>query len=177
MRSSSMSNVTTELREPPLQRTRARGKVRTWLISLAVTTLCAAGIWYGIIQPRLQKDQAATHPRAASFNQAMPVGVATVNQGDLQIILRGLGTVNPLATVTVRAHGFGITCSFSIQGACARHGSRSWAPGRFGEAGRRSGWWRSRSVRTSRPGPPVHPGSTAPGGCRASSTPAARSRR
>jgi multidrug efflux system membrane fusion protein len=97
-----MSNVTTELREPPLQRTRGRGKVRTWLISLAVTALCAAGIWYGIIQPRLQKDQAVTHPRAASFNQAMPVGVATVNQGDLQIILRGLGTVNPLATVTVR---------------------------------------------------------------------------
>jgi multidrug efflux system membrane fusion protein len=97
-----MSNVTTELREPPLQRTRGRGKVRTWLISLAVTALCAAGIWYGIIQPRLQKDQAVVNPRAASFNQAMPVGVATVHQGDLQIILRGLGTVNPLATVTVR---------------------------------------------------------------------------
>jgi membrane fusion protein, multidrug efflux system len=97
-----MSEVTTEVRHPPLQRVRRRGRVRTWLISIAVTALCAAGIWYWIIQPRLQKDQKVVNPRAAALNQAMPVGVAEVHQGDLQIILRGLGTVNPLATVTVR---------------------------------------------------------------------------
>jgi membrane fusion protein, multidrug efflux system len=97
-----MSEVTTEVRQPPLQRVRHGSRVRTWLISLAVTALCAVGIWYGIIQPRLQKDQAVANPRAAFANQAMPVGVADVHQGDLQIILRGLGTVNPLATVTVR---------------------------------------------------------------------------
>jgi membrane fusion protein, multidrug efflux system len=97
-----MSNLTTEVEQPVIQRTRRRGRVRTWLISLTLIALCGVGAWFWIIQPHLQQVKASTNTRRAASSQAVPVGVATVNQGDLQIIFRGLGTVTPLATVTVR---------------------------------------------------------------------------
>ena len=41
--------------------------------------------------------------RRGMINQgAQPVGVATVQRGDVQVVLNALGTVTPLATATVR---------------------------------------------------------------------------
>ena len=82
-----------ELRSRPGRRPRLRQGVAV----IAVAALAAAGIYL-----------AAKHsgqPTAARFANAgpLPVGVAPVTRGDMPITLTGLGTVTPLATVTVQS--------------------------------------------------------------------------
>ncbi|MGH7112033.1 MAG: MdtA/MuxA family multidrug efflux RND transporter periplasmic adaptor subunit [Stellaceae bacterium] len=63
-----------------------------WLLVLAVIAGLAA-----LIVPRLTRQ-----PTRARFVPPVPVGVATVKAGDMPVTLSGLGTVTPLATVTVK---------------------------------------------------------------------------
>ena len=63
-----------------------------------------AAVWYWVVSPHLGQiiQQQQSGRRRGFMNQAMPVGVADVQTGDLPIVLKGLGTVTPLATVTVK---------------------------------------------------------------------------
>jgi multidrug efflux system membrane fusion protein len=82
----------TDRTPPPRRRSRLRNLL--WLVLLAVAV--AAVVWYV-----LRHQQAATTGRTISSGP-MPVGTATVQKGDMPITVAALGTVTPLATVTVR---------------------------------------------------------------------------
>lgn len=82
-------------RQPAVERpVRRRGPVRIllWLLVLVVLAGLAA-----LIVPHL-----ARKPTRTRFIPPVPVGVATVKAGDMPVTLSGLGTVTPLATVTVK---------------------------------------------------------------------------
>src|SRR5579863_4360421 len=79
-------------RSPPPRRSRLRGLL--WLILLVV--IVAGVVWYV-----LHRQQPAAPGRFPS-GAPMPVGTATVQKGDMPITVAALGTVTPLATVTVR---------------------------------------------------------------------------
>jgi multidrug efflux system membrane fusion protein len=78
-------------------------RLRTLLgIGLGLAIVAGAG-WY-ISQPG-SAPPAARQSGGGRFGagMAVPVGLATAAKGDVPIIVRALGTVNPLATVTVRS--------------------------------------------------------------------------
>jgi membrane fusion protein, multidrug efflux system len=62
-----------------------------------------AAVWFWVIRPRSsQQPQPAQFGRHAFMNSVMPVGIAVAEKGDVPIVFEGLGTVTPLATVTVK---------------------------------------------------------------------------
>ncbi|MDR3535492.1 MAG: MdtA/MuxA family multidrug efflux RND transporter periplasmic adaptor subunit [Acetobacteraceae bacterium] len=85
------------LHTPVVRRSRMRGRV---LLLLAIAAGAGAG-WY------LWTRHAAQPTGRAGAGRAMqappqPVGAATIDKGDVRIVLNELGTVTPLATVTVK---------------------------------------------------------------------------
>jgi multidrug efflux system membrane fusion protein len=86
------------IRPAPMTRTRRRGLWRPlgWVLLLL---LLAAGLAY-LLYSR-QAAQPARTGRAATATLS-PVAVAQVAKGDMPIVFTGLGTVTPLATVTVK---------------------------------------------------------------------------
>jgi multidrug efflux system membrane fusion protein len=78
---------------PPRRRSRLRGLL--WLLLLAV--IVGAVVWYVL----RSGHQTAPAGRFANGGP-MPVGTATVQKGDMPVIVNALGTVTPLATVTVK---------------------------------------------------------------------------
>jgi multidrug efflux system membrane fusion protein len=98
---------------PPPPRRRWFGRV---VLLLVIVLLVAAG-WHWWLGPHLNPPPSAANasnpagvaPRGAAggrgrFQMAgpQPVGAATVTKGDIDITLNALGTVTPLATVTVQ---------------------------------------------------------------------------
>src|SRR5215471_11057652 len=77
-------------------RTRRSG-LATRLLVIAVA-IAIAGLIVWKLQPAPQRN----FGRFGGPNQALPVGVATAMSGDLDVSLNALGTVTPLATVTVK---------------------------------------------------------------------------
>ena len=88
------------LRPPPAPggktAVRPRRRLRRWL--LPGLLLLAAGL----IAWRLLAPAPAPAPAGRAALPPQPVGVATAALGDIRIWLDGIGTVNPLATITVR---------------------------------------------------------------------------
>jgi multidrug efflux system membrane fusion protein len=78
-----------------------RSRWRAWLIGLILILLAAGTAWYFWPRPATAPAGRAGNGRAG---QAPPqlVGSATADTGDIRIILNELGTVTPLATVTVK---------------------------------------------------------------------------
>jgi membrane fusion protein, multidrug efflux system len=76
---------------PPRQ---SRGRRLLWLLLLAL--IVGAVVWWVV-----RHHQSASTGRFTSTGP-MPVGTATVQTGDMPIIDNALGTVTPLATVTVQ---------------------------------------------------------------------------
>jgi multidrug efflux system membrane fusion protein len=71
-------------------------------IGFGIAVVVAAG-WYITTQMSAPQQQANTG-RGGRFGQGQPtpVGIATAAKGDIPIVIRALGTVTPLATVTVK---------------------------------------------------------------------------
>ncbi|HLJ63866.1 MAG TPA: efflux transporter periplasmic adaptor subunit, partial [Stellaceae bacterium] len=100
-----MDRVAPEIGPPPSSgedhkviRRRPWGRVVTGLVVLA---LIAGGAAWWFFRPHGPAAPAKTGGRFAS-GAVMPVGAATAVKGAMKVTLDGLGTVTPLATVTVR---------------------------------------------------------------------------
>jgi membrane fusion protein, multidrug efflux system len=80
-----------------------KSKARAQLLGFGLILFALAALWFFVIRPREgQRQQPAALGRHASMNSVMPVGIAVAGKGDIPITLEGLGTVTPLATVTVK---------------------------------------------------------------------------
>lgn len=105
--------VSTELvQERAVSRTRIRRPRLRWgriLVGLVVLALIAYGVYRAV---------APSHAPSAGPGQGgngksrqlppQPVGAAAIGRGDIRVILNGLGTVTPLATVTVKTQISGL---------------------------------------------------------------------
>ncbi|HBK04976.1 MAG TPA: multidrug transporter subunit MdtA [Acetobacteraceae bacterium] len=95
----------TRLKPPPTSRaTPAAPRSRTgyWVLTLLIVAGLGGGGWHLWAQ-----HQAAQAPKAATSGRGgsaapQPVGFATVDKGDIRIVLNELGTVTSLDTVTVQ---------------------------------------------------------------------------
>jgi membrane fusion protein, multidrug efflux system len=99
-----MNDRLTELQPSPLPRQRApmsrsRRKLIQWIGGVAVLALVSSAVWFW-----LSHRPPDTAGASARFGARMTttVGVTAVTKGDIPIFLSGLGTVTPLATVTVK---------------------------------------------------------------------------
>ncbi len=88
--------------QPPAPAQRRRGGFG-WLVLLAIVAgLGWAG--YRYLWPRIEalRGGGAGEARRSPAGAPQPVGAATVGAGDMQVVLTGIGTVTPLATITVQ---------------------------------------------------------------------------
>ena len=91
---------------PSLSLPPRRGR-RRWLWLLLLAAAVGVAVWYYTHQapkPATQTaSQAASQPAASrgAATPPQPVGAATVDTGDIRVVLNELGTVTPLATVTI----------------------------------------------------------------------------
>jgi multidrug efflux system membrane fusion protein len=82
-----------------------------WLFwVLLVLAIIGAVAWY-YARPESQPKTAGR----SQFGGPVPVGVATVQKGDMPVTLTGLGTVTPLATVTVKTQINGYLTQVAFQ--------------------------------------------------------------
>ena len=88
-----------------------RGSRLRWLFwVLLVLAIIGATVWY---YPR-PESQPKTGGRG-QFGGPVPVALATVQKGDMPVTLTGLGTVTPLATVTVKTQINGYLTEVAFQ--------------------------------------------------------------
>jgi membrane fusion protein, multidrug efflux system len=102
--------ITTQPLDKPVTRKRARSKTGRRLgLLLLVVTVAALGWW-------LYSRQPAPQPRRVNpYADAMPVVVAPVATGDIDLTLNALGTVTSLATVTIRSQISGYLINVAYQ--------------------------------------------------------------
>ncbi len=72
---------------------------RWWIVLLIICIAVGAALF---LRGRSQQTQ-ASRQQAETRARAVPVGVAAARKGDLDVYINGLGSVTPLATVTVRS--------------------------------------------------------------------------
>src|SRR5690348_13310692 len=78
-------------------------RLRTLLgIGVGVAIVVGAGWYITTHHTAAPTTQAGGRGRFAQ-NQATPVGIAAAAKADVPIVIRALGTVTPLATVTIKA--------------------------------------------------------------------------
>jgi membrane fusion protein, multidrug efflux system len=95
---------------------RARRWHRIWLLALVLLLAAAGAYWYFYIRPA-PADESAQRPAGDgaqrpgksgagggqnAANRSTPVVAAAVKKGDVSVYMAGLGSVTPIATVTVR---------------------------------------------------------------------------
>src|SRR5215472_7731719 len=94
----------------PVSEWRRRSRLRPFLWLLLVLVIVGAGVWYFPRSETQQKN--AGRPQAGA---PIPVGVAPVAKGDMPVILSQLGTVTPLATVTLKTQINGYLTEVAFQ--------------------------------------------------------------
>jgi multidrug efflux system membrane fusion protein len=83
------------------QRVKRRGVWR-WLVAFLIVLLLAIVAWR-VVWPMLGASSSpARSGRAGAAGPPQPVGTATAATGDVRVMVAALGTVTPLATVTVK---------------------------------------------------------------------------
>jgi len=87
-----------------------RSRLRWLFWMILVLAIIGAVVWY---YPR-PENQPKTVGRS-QFGGPVPVGVATVQKGNMPVTLTGLGTVTPLATVTVKTQINGYLTEVAFQ--------------------------------------------------------------
>jgi len=93
-----------------VSRPRHRSRLRWLFWLLLVLAILGAVVWY--------YHRPSEQPKTGGRNQfggPTPVGVATVQKGDMPVTLTGLGTVTPLATVTVKTQINGYLTEVAFQ--------------------------------------------------------------
>src|SRR5271165_376997 len=75
-------------------------RLRT-LLGIGLGLAVVAGVGWYLLHSSLSAPSAASRGRAAA-NAPVPVGLAGAAKGDIAIVLKALGTVTPLATVTIK---------------------------------------------------------------------------
>jgi membrane fusion protein, multidrug efflux system len=84
---------------------RAPRRSRIWLAVVCVLLAAAAAYWYSFQRPAASGN-GAPHPGRGGPNAAgrsTPVATAPARKGDVDVYVSGLGSVVPVATVTVRS--------------------------------------------------------------------------
>ena len=99
-----MNDRLTELQPSPLPRQRApvsrsRRRLIHWIGGVAILALVSGAVWFWFSHRAPSTSGTSTRFGARMTTTA---GVTVVRQGDIPIFLSGLGTVTPLATVTVK---------------------------------------------------------------------------
>ena len=82
----------------PIVKSRRRGPIRL-VIGLIVLIAVVAGAY--LLLRWIYSGQPSTAGRN-QFSAAQSVGAATIGQGDIRVVVNALGTVTPIATVTVQ---------------------------------------------------------------------------
>ncbi len=100
----------TEPHDAPGRPRRSWLRVVVWVLLLAAIVGAAA-----IYLPRLVHKPAPGRPGRVTSAGATPVGVATAQKGDMPVTLSGLGTVTPLAVVTVKTQINGYLMSVGFE--------------------------------------------------------------
>ena len=105
---------------PVTRHTQLGSRIMIGLILIAL----GGGAWYLWTHRQTQQAPKPTAAGRSALNAPQPVGVATIATGNMDITLIGLGTVTPLATVTVKTRS---------PGSCSRSASRKarWSQGRL----------------------------------------------
>jgi len=85
-------------------------RVILWLLLLAAVVVAAA-----VYLPRLAHKPSPSGGGRAMSGGPTPVGVATAQKGDMPVTLSGLGTVTPLAVVTVKTQINGYLMSVAFR--------------------------------------------------------------
>lgn len=84
-----------------LEQPSRRSRIGQWLLGGALLLVFGGLVWYyGFGQPTVQPKGGG---RFRQGNAATPVRVVPVEQRDIQVTLKGLGTVTPINMVTVRS--------------------------------------------------------------------------
>jgi len=93
---------TPDLSSTPASSTPPRSRVRHWILGIVLLALGSAAVWYwgGPATPPQQPDP-FFGPRDA--NRRTPIHAVAVRRETIDVLIRALGTVTPLNTVTVRA--------------------------------------------------------------------------
>src|SRR5580704_18940385 len=100
---STQTTKPTELKPAPLSPPPRKSRLRSQLVVFALILIGLGALWFWVIRPRMNQQQPpAQFGRRGFMNSLMPVGVAVAEKGDIPITLEGIGTVTPLATVTVK---------------------------------------------------------------------------
>jgi multidrug efflux system membrane fusion protein len=89
---------------------RRRSRLQPFFWLLLAVAIVGAGVWY-FPRPEPQQKNAGRPPAGAPI----PVGVAPVVKGDIPVMLSQLGTVTPLAAVTVKTQISGYLTEVAFQ--------------------------------------------------------------
>jgi multidrug efflux system membrane fusion protein len=95
---------------PPGEVRRRRSRLRPFLWLLLIVAIVGGAVWY-FPRPEPQQKDSGRPPAGAP----VPVGVAPVEKGDMPVTLSQLGTVIPLAMVTVKTQISGYLVQVAFQ--------------------------------------------------------------
>jgi len=104
---SDSKNASLSTPEESAPRARKARRTRTWLSVLCLALAAAGAYWYFFMQAAPSGDSPPASARggrgANAAGRSTPAVVASATKGDVAVYVAGLGSVTPLATVTVKS--------------------------------------------------------------------------